>query len=258
MIQRLVAAVDAGGAVRRCSPEVTYPGGVSVVCEQPGIGEHRPAAQPHDQRQTVGMPMHAVRHRVGSQLASLLAAVDADIVRVRRPVAPEHVVAAFTQRGRCVPGRAERAKRYWQTSQGLCRDIKGGALGCFSRGAGRLLAVLLVLAACPTVATAQEHRLKIPTFAASAASAADWASTYHALKYYKVREVNPLLRPFESSPASLVALGAVIDAGAFSAWNLTVGRRHPKVAAAGLWGMAVFRTYLAIHNLRNTRRAERR
>ena len=28
--------------------------------------------------------------------------------------------------------------------------------------------------------------------------------------------------------------------------------------AAGLWGMAIFRSYLAIHNLRNTRKAERR
>jgi hypothetical protein len=122
----------------------------------------------------------------------------------------------------------------------------------------RLLAVLLLLSVCPAVAAAQENSLKIPTYAASAAAAADWASTYHALKYYKVREVNPLLSPFQASPGSLVTMGAMIDAGAFSAWNLTVGRRSPKVAAAGLWGMAIFRSYLAIHNLRNTRRAERR
>ena len=94
--------------------------------------------------------------------------------------------------------------------------------------------------------------------AASAASAADWASTFHALKHYKVREVNPLLRPFQASPGSLVTMGALIDAGAFSAWNLTVGQRHQRVAAAGLWAMAAFRTYLAIHNLRNERKAERR
>ncbi len=128
----------------------------------------------------------------------------------------------------------------------------------FNRCAGRLLAILLVVSAFPAAAAAQENRLKIPTYAASAASAADWASTYHALKYYKVREANPLLRPFEASPSSLVTVGAIIDVGAFSAWNLTVGRRHPKIAAAGLWGMAAFRTYLAIHNLRNTRKAERR
>ena len=126
------------------------------------------------------------------------------------------------------------------------------------RSARRLLAALLMLCVCPAIAAAQDGSLRLPTLAASAASAADWASTYHALKYYKVREVNPLLRPFERSPGSLVTMGAMIDAGAFSAWNLTVGRRSPKVAAAGLWGMAVFRTYIAIHNMRNTRKAERR
>jgi hypothetical protein len=130
----------------------------------------------------------------------------------------------------------------------------------FSRVLRRLLAVLFMVSMYPAVATAQEgsSSLKIPTYAASVASAADWATTYHALKYYKVREVNPLLSPFQSSPGSLVTMGAMIDVGAYSAWNLTVGRRSPKVAAAGLWGMAVFRTYLAIHNLRNTRKAERR
>jgi len=124
----------------------------------------------------------------------------------------------------------------------------------------RLPAVLLLLWLCPAVATAQEQdrSLKIPTIAASVASAADWASTYHALKYYKVREVNPLLNRFEASPGSLVTMGAMMDAGAFSAWNLTVGRKSPKVAAAGLWGMAIFRSYLAIHNLLNERKAARR
>ena len=130
----------------------------------------------------------------------------------------------------------------------------------FSRFVRRLPAVLFLLCVCPAVAAAQEQdrSLKIPTLAASAASAADWASTYHALKYYKVREVNPLLNRFEASPGSLVTMGAMIDVGAYSAWNLTVGRKSPKVAAAGLWGMAIFRSYLAIHNLRNTRKAERR
>jgi hypothetical protein len=100
--------------------------------------------------------------------------------------------------------------------------------------------------------------LKIPTYAASAAAAADWASTYHALKYYRVTEQNPLLRPLQHNPGGMVSLGAMIDAGGFSAWNLTVGRKNPKMAAAGLWAMAAFRAYLAIHNMRNTRSAERR
>ena len=127
-----------------------------------------------------------------------------------------------------------------------------------SRMVRRLLAALLLLCAVPVAAAAQEANLRVPTMAASAAAAADWASTYHALKYYKVREVNPLLRPFDSDPGSMVTLGGLIDAGGFSAWNLTVGRKHPRLAAAGLWGMAAFRAYLAIHNVRNSRRAERR
>jgi hypothetical protein len=127
---------------------------------------------------------------------------------------------------------------------------------------GRLVrqftAALLLLCMFPALAAADDKALKIPTIVASAAAAADWASTYHALKFYKVREVNPLLRPFERSPSSLVTMGSVIDAGSMAAWNLTVGRKNEKVAIAGLWGMAAFRAYLAFHNLRNERRAERR
>jgi hypothetical protein len=101
-------------------------------------------------------------------------------------------------------------------------------------------------------------KLRIPTIAASAAATADWVSTYHALKYYKVREQNPMLRPFQESPGSMVSLGGIIDVGSVSAWNLTVGRKNQRVAVAGLWAMTAFRTYLAIHNMRNMRVAERR
>ena len=124
----------------------------------------------------------------------------------------------------------------------------------------RLSAALLVLCLVPGLASAQDNsnRLRLPTIAASAAAAADWASTYHALKYYNLRETNPMLQPFQSSPGQLVTMGAAIDAAAFSAWNVTVGRRHPRVAAAGLWAMAGFRAYLVVHNMRNERRVSRR
>jgi len=100
--------------------------------------------------------------------------------------------------------------------------------------------------------------LKLPTIVASAAAAADWASTYHALKYYQLREVNPILRPFDDSPGQLISIGAVMDVGAMSLWNVTLGEKHPRVAAAGLWTMAAFRAYLAIHNFRNEQKAARR
>ena len=123
----------------------------------------------------------------------------------------------------------------------------------------RVLAIGLALglsSVLPRPAAADD--LRVPTIAASAAAAADWATTYHALKYYRVREVNPLLRPFDHEPGAMITVGAAIDAGLVSAWNLSVGRRNERVAVAGLWTMAAFRTYLAIHNLRNERRTARR
>jgi hypothetical protein len=127
----------------------------------------------------------------------------------------------------------------------------------FSRPIRRLIGAAFLVFLFPAASSAQDN-LRIPTIAASAAAAADWASTYHALKYYKVRETNPMLRPLDGSPASVVTLGALIDVGSVSVWNVAVGRRHERVAVAGLWAMTAFRAYLAMHNLRNERRAERR
>ena len=126
----------------------------------------------------------------------------------------------------------------------------------------RLAAALLVVCAFPAITSAQEpvqpRSLRLPTIAASAAAAADWATTYHALSNYHVRETNPLLRPWYESPGQLIGMGALMDVGAVSAWNMTMGKKHPKVAVAGLWAMTAFRSYLAFHNLRNERRAARR
>ena len=107
---------------------------------------------------------------------------------------------------------------------------------------------------------AQELRpsVKLPTTVASIAAAADWASTYHAMTNFHVRETNLLLQPFQKSPGKLVAVGAAIDVGTYSAWNMLVAPKHPKVAAAGMWSMAAFRTFLVFHNLKNEQRALRR
>ena len=110
----------------------------------------------------------------------------------------------------------------------------------------------------PSVAAAQDKRLTLPTTIAGAAAAADWASTYHGLKHYELREANPMLSRWSRSPGKLVTIGGLIDVGSVTAWNLTVGRKHPRVAAAGLWGVAAFRTFLASHNLRKARQAARR
>jgi hypothetical protein len=121
-----------------------------------------------------------------------------------------------------------------------------------------LAAALLVAILIPTLASAQQASLKWPTIAAGAAATADWATTYHALKFYKVQEQNPVLRPFQSNPGRLVTMGGMIDVAGISAWNLTMGPKHPKMAAAGLWTVTAFRAYLAIHNHINEHRSERR
>jgi len=92
----------------------------------------------------------------------------------------------------------------------------------------------------------------------AAAAGADWATTYNGLKNYRLRETNPILRRYERTPGKMVAIGSAIDAGAAVAWYYGVGRNHPRIAAAGLWTMTAFRSYLAIHNIRNQQKAERR
>lgn len=130
-----------------------------------------------------------------------------------------------------------------------------------NRKAGFAAAALLVALSLPSTASAQEPqrgRLYWPTIAASGAATADWITTYHALKFYKVQEQNPLLKPLQANPVRMVSVGGLIDVAGLSAWNVAMGPKHPKVAAAGLWTMTAFRVYLAIHNHMNEHRAERR
>jgi hypothetical protein len=122
-------------------------------------------------------------------------------------------------------------------------------------------AALLVAIVLPSTASAQEPqrgRLYWPTITAGGAATADWITTYHALKYYKVREQNPLLKPLQGNPVGMVSVGGLIDVAGLSAWNFTVGPKHDKIAAAGLWTMTAFRVYLAVHNHLNEHRAEHR
>ena len=110
----------------------------------------------------------------------------------------------------------------------------------------------------PGLSPSLPPNMRMPTTIASIAAAADWASTYHAMTNYHVRETNFLLRGLQDSPGKLVVAGAAIDAATFTAWNTWVAPRHPKVASAGMWAMAGFRAYLVFHNLRNEQRALRR
>jgi hypothetical protein len=122
-------------------------------------------------------------------------------------------------------------------------------------------AALLVALLVPSASFAQQPqqgRLYWPTIAAGSAATADWVTTYHALKFYKVQETNPVLKPLQTSPARMITVGGVIDVAGVAAWNVAIGPKHDKVAVAGLWTMAAFRLYLALHNHMNEHRAERR
>ena len=122
-------------------------------------------------------------------------------------------------------------------------------------------AALLVAVVLSSPAAAQDQprgRLYWPTIAAGGAATADWITTYHALRFYKVREQNPLLKPLDRTPMRMVSVGGLIDVAGISAWNMTVGPKHDKIAVAGLWTMTAFRIYLAVHNHLNEHRAQRR
>lgn len=129
---------------------------------------------------------------------------------------------------------------------------------------GRLLRGLclcVLVFSVPQAALAQDRPgpgLRLPITAFGAAAMADWATTYHALKNYHVREANPLLRPIDHHPGKMVGVGAAIDVGLAAGWHYGVGKNHPRIAAAGLWAATAFRAYLAIHNIRNERRSARR
>ena len=105
---------------------------------------------------------------------------------------------------------------------------------------------LLLLA---VAASASGQSLKIPTTAFAIAAGADWTTTAVDVAG-GATEQNPLLKRFRSDPTSTVAAGSLIDLAGVCLWHRTVGRHHPRLAAVGLYAAAMFRTYLAIHNMR--------
>ena len=121
-----------------------------------------------------------------------------------------------------------------------------------------LAAAVLAVTIIPSAAFADGTTLLLPTIFASGAATADWATTYHALKFYRVQEQNPLLKPMQTSPGRMISVGALMDVGGVTAWNSLMGPKHQKMAAAGLWTMAAFRVYLAVHNHLNEGRAGHR
>lgn len=137
----------------------------------------------------------------------------------------------------------------------------GGFYPCMTcEGRGTIAAVTRVMIALALMllvgaASASAQSLKVPTAVFAGAAAADWTSTYRNLRGVDGREANPTIAVCHGSerhgtcgPLTTVVLGAAIDAAGVVAWNRIVGRRHPKLAAVGLYAASAFRGYLAYRN----------
>lgn len=95
--------------------------------------------------------------------------------------------------------------------------------------------------------------LKLPTIVFAGAATADWVTTYRNMDYNcpTCGESNPLLNWVGQKPKTTIAMGAAMDVAGVWAWNKYVGKKHKKIAAAGLYVMAAFRVFLAVRNARH-------
>lgn len=119
---------------------------------------------------------------------------------------------------------------------------------------GMILVILLVaMFSCPAAAQERQPSLKIPSAIFLTSAAADWTTTYRVGAVGGV-EVNPLYSWAEPNQKLIVMTGVASDVAGLWMWNRFVGRKHPKIARAGLIGMSGFRFYLAVHNERLRRR----
>jgi hypothetical protein len=100
--------------------------------------------------------------------------------------------------------------------------------------------------------------LKVPIIIWSAGVAADQITTYRFSSRYSdlLHETNVITQGLDRSPALLVAAGTALDAT--TGWLLyrLVGRQHPRLATVVFYGAAVYRSYLAVHNIQMMHRAE--
>ena len=105
------------------------------------------------------------------------------------------------------------------------------------------LASGLLLHALPASAQ-QTTSLKIATMAFTVAASADWIDTYYGVSTHSFQESTPVIRRLQDRPGLMVAVGAAEDVGLAILWHRAMGRRHPKLATAGLWVATSFRVYL--------------
>ena len=117
----------------------------------------------------------------------------------------------------------------------------------------------LVALVCVPRASAQDlapasgdNGLKIPIMIWASSVAADQMTTYRFSSGYRdvLREANPLINGLDRHPVLLVAAGSAIDAATGWAAYRFLAPNHPRLAKAAFIGAAVYRSYLAAHNMR--------
>jgi hypothetical protein len=108
------------------------------------------------------------------------------------------------------------------------------------------------------VAAPSFQTLKMPALVWASGVAADQLTTYQFSSRYGdlLREMNPLVRGLDRHPALLVTAGTALDAAtAWAAYHFLAGR-HPRLLKIAFYGAAVYRSYLAVHNVDMMREAQ--
>jgi hypothetical protein len=108
------------------------------------------------------------------------------------------------------------------------------------------------------LAAASFETLKMPALLWASGVAADQLTTYQFSSRYGdlLHEMNPLVRGLNRHPALLVTAGTALDAAtAWAAYHFLAGR-HPRLLKIAFYGAAVYRSYLAVHNVDMMREAQ--
>ena len=116
---------------------------------------------------------------------------------------------------------------------------------------------LLILCACLCIsAPVSAQSLRLATTAYALSAAADKATTLNCTLRVGCGEATPGYAWLNrKSPALQMAVSTSVDVASVLAWNRIVGRNHPKLAAVGLFGMAVLRGSVAARNYQRVHRA---
>jgi hypothetical protein len=116
-----------------------------------------------------------------------------------------------------------------------------------------LCSVLVNVAPPPTeIRTGMSPSLRRATAVYAIAGALDVASTA-AFVLRGGHEGNPLLAPMQDKPALMLTVGVATSVTGVWAWNRFVGRKHPKIAAIGLYAAAGVHAFLAARNYQKHR-----